>query len=58
MEYFDYILKNGNAFVGNSIQSEIDIGIKKNKSKQIVIDKKNKKYEFDYVVFACHTDQA
>ena len=35
MEYFDYILKNGNAFVGNSIQSEIDIGIKKNKISHI-----------------------
>ena len=29
MDYFDYILKNGNAFIGNSIQSETDIGIKK-----------------------------
>ena len=47
-------LNKNNSF---KLDTEI-IGIKKNKSKQIVIDKKNKKYEFDYVVFACHTDQA
>ena len=35
MDYFDYILKNGNAFIGNSIQSGIDIGINKNKISHI-----------------------
>ena len=43
----------------NSFKLETEItNVKKNKSKYIVIDKKNKKYEFDYIVLACHTDQS
>ena len=48
MDYFDYILKNGNAFIGNSIQSETDIGIKKNKISHIGnIDRNKGKNVYD-----------
>ncbi len=48
MDYFDYILKNGNAFIGNSIQSGIDIGIKKNKISHIGnIDRNKGKNVYD-----------
>ena len=48
MDYFDYILKNGNAFIGNSIQSGIDIGIDKNKISHIGnIDRNKGKNVYD-----------
>ena len=43
----------------NSFKLETEIvNIKKNKSKYVVIDKKNKKYEYDLIILACHTDQS
>ena len=54
---FDFY--NNHQLLNNSFKLETEIiNVKKNKSKQIVIDKNNKKYEFDYVVLACHTDQS
>ena len=31
MEFFDYVLKNGNAFVGKTIEEDVDIGVKNKK---------------------------
>ena len=43
----------------NSFKLETEIvNIKKTKSKYVVIDKKDNKYQFDYIVLACHTDQS
>ena len=57
--YVDSLISYLKLNKNNSFKLETEIiNIKKNKSKHIVIDKKNKKYEFDYVVLACHTDQS
>ena len=57
--YVDSLISYLKLNKNNSFKLETEIvSIKKNKLKQIVIDKKNKKYEFDYVILTCHTDQS
>ena len=51
----NHLKKNKNNVL--HLNTEI-IDIKRNKSKQVLLDNKKRKHEFDYVVLACHTDQS